>query len=88
SGLGTKVDIPTVLDGVITLTIPPGTSSGSKLRLRGKGIRDRQTGKRGDMLATTKIVAPKNPDDRTRELLEELQAISSTDCRAGLWQQS
>ncbi|MEO2031268.1 MAG: DnaJ C-terminal domain-containing protein, partial [Planctomycetaceae bacterium] len=45
SGLGTKVDIPTVLDGVITLTIPPGTSSGSKLRLRGKGIRDRRTGK-------------------------------------------
>ncbi len=88
SGLGTKVDIPTALDGTVTLTIPPGTSSGSRLRLRGKGIRDRRTGQRGDMLATVKIVAPKDPDDRTRQILEELQQADSVDCRAGLWSQS
>lgn len=86
AGLGTKVDVPTVLDGILTLTIPPGTSSGSKLRLRGKGIRDRRTGNRGDMFATIKIVAPKEADERTQQLLEELQSIQKADCRSGLWQ--
>lgn len=42
-GLGAKVDILTISDGTITLTIPPGTNSGMKLRLRGKGIRDGRT---------------------------------------------
>ena len=86
AALGTKVDIPTILDGIVTLTIPPGTSSGSKLRLRGKGIRDRRSGIRGDMLAVIRIVAPKKIDDRTRELLESLRAAETDDCRAGLWQ--
>ena len=85
SGLGTKVDIPTVQDGVVTLTIPPGTSSGSRLRLREKGIRDRRTGKRGDMMAIIKVVAPRNPDERTRQILEELNTASPADCRDGLW---
>ena len=84
--LGTKVDVPTVSDGVVTLTIPPGTSSGSKLRLRNKGIRDRRTGKHGHMLAVVKIVAPKDIDDRTKELLEELKTTCQQDCRAALWE--
>ncbi len=83
--LGTKVDVPTVSDGVVTLTVPPGTSSGAKLRLREKGIRDRRTGKHGHMLAVVKIVAPKDIDDRTRELLEELKTTCQQDCRATLW---
>ncbi len=86
AALGTRVDIPTVLDGVLTLTIPPGTSSGSKLRLRGKGIRDRRSGNRGDMFAIVKIAAPKELDERSRELLEELKSIQKSDCRSGLWQ--
>jgi molecular chaperone DnaJ len=35
--LGAKVDIPTK-DGVVTMTIPPGTQPGQELRLRGKGV--------------------------------------------------
>jgi len=83
--LGTKVDVPTVSDGVVTLTIPPGTSSGAKLRLRNKGIRDRRTGEHSHMLAVVKIVAPKDIDDRTKELLEELKTTCQQDCRATLW---
>jgi curved DNA-binding protein len=86
-GLGTKVDIPTISDGFITLSIPPGTTSGMKLRLRGKGIRDRRAGERGDMFAVLKVIGPKDIDDRTRELLEELQSIEKSDCREGLWRQ-
>jgi curved DNA-binding protein len=63
--LGTKVDVPT-LDGTrLTVTVPPGTSSGARLRLRGKGIAG------GDQFIEIKIVAPKIHDERSRELIEE-----------------
>jgi molecular chaperone DnaJ len=73
--LGTQVDVPTV-DGQVRITIPPGTSSGAKLRLRGKGAKA-PDGTRGDQFCRIEIVVPKlDPDDKTaRNLVEEL------DCR-------
>src|SRR6185436_20889561 len=70
--LGTKVNVPTV-DGSVLLTIPPGTSSGAKLRLRGKGVK-RSDGSRGDQIGYVQIVIPKIPaeDSETRKLAEEL----------------
>jgi len=70
--LGTKVNVPTV-DGSVLLTIPPGTSSGAKLRLRGKGVK-RPDGSRGDQIGYVQVVVPKlAPDDaETRQLAEEL----------------
>jgi DnaJ-class molecular chaperone len=70
--LGTKVNVPT-LEGHLEVTIPPGTSSGAKLRLRGKGVK-KQDDSRGDQFLITKIVVPKlAPDDQeTRRLVEEL----------------
>ena len=85
AALGTKVDIPTLSDGPVTLTIPPGTSSGTRLRLREKGILDRRTKRRGDMFAVVKIVAPKKRDDRSQGLLEKLHATLPQDARVGLW---
>jgi DnaJ-class molecular chaperone len=71
--LGTQIDVPT-LDGTVRLTIPPGTSSGAKLRLRGKGIK-RPEGGRGDQLCRIEIVVPRlKPDDiESRHLAEELE---------------
>jgi DnaJ-class molecular chaperone len=71
--LGTHVDVPT-LDGTVRLTVPPGTSSGAKLRLRGKGIK-RPDGVRGDQLCHVEIVVPRlKPDDvESRRLVEELE---------------
>jgi DnaJ-class molecular chaperone len=71
--LGTKVDVPTV-EGAARVTIPPGTSSGSKLRLRGKGIK-RPDGARGDQLCNIQVVVPKlKPEDaESRHLVEELE---------------
>jgi len=71
--LGTQVDVPT-LDGTVRLTVPAGTSSGAKLRLRGKGIK-RPDGARGDQLCRVEIVVPRlKPDDvESRRLVEELE---------------
>jgi DnaJ-class molecular chaperone len=72
--LGAKVEVPTV-EGPVTLTIPPGTSSGAKLRLRARGIKN-PDGTRGDQIVRVEIVAPKiKPDDtETRKLFEEIAA--------------
>jgi len=77
--LGTKVDVPT-LDGTrLTVKIPPGASSGSRLRLRGKGIGG------GDQYIEVKVQVPAPKDDRSRELIEEFARLNPQNPRAGLW---
>lgn len=85
AGLGAKVDVPTLSEGKITLTIPPCTSSGTKLRLRGKGIPDRQGGKRGDLFVVIKIVVPRKLSQRGQELLREFGEAVPQSPREGLW---
>jgi DnaJ-class molecular chaperone len=70
--LGAKVQVPTV-EGPVTVTIPPGTSSGARLRLRGRGIK-KPDGSRGDQFCRVEIVTPKlGPDDaESRKLFEEI----------------
>jgi curved DNA-binding protein len=77
--LGAKVQVPTV-EGPVTLTVPPGTSSGARLRLRGRGVK-KPDGQRGDQIVRVEIVAPKlNPDDaETRKLFEELAERTAGD---------
>jgi DnaJ-class molecular chaperone len=76
--LGTKVDVPT-LDGTrLTVKIPPGTSSGARLRLRGHGI------KGGDQYIEVKILVPAAKDERSRELIEEFARLNPQNPRAGL----
>jgi len=77
--LGTKVEVPT-LDGPVTLTIPPGTGSGAKLRIKGRGIERGE--EKGDQFVVTKVVVPKNLDDEARELVKRLQAKAPVDARA------
>ena len=75
--LGAKVDVPT-LDGTkLTVTVPPGTSGGKKLRLRGKGI----TG--GDQYLVFKVEVPAGKvDDKSRELIEEFAKLNPQQPRA------
>jgi molecular chaperone DnaJ len=77
--LGTKVDVPTV-ETPVRVTVPPGTSSGAKLRLRGKGIA-RPDGTRGDQICRIEIVVPKlkPDDDESRRLVEELARRAQSD---------
>ena len=58
--LGAKVRVPT-LDGPVTLTVPPKSSGGRALRLKGKGL-PRPGGGRGDLLVTLRIVLPEGGD--------------------------
>jgi DnaJ-class molecular chaperone len=53
---GARVDVPTP-QGTITLTVPPGTSSGRKLRVKGRGITG-EDGTQGDLFAVAQIVLP------------------------------
>jgi curved DNA-binding protein len=66
--------------GETKVTVPPGSSTGRRLRLRGEGMPDRG-GKPGDLLAEIKIMVPPQLTDRERELFSELAAVSTFDPR-------
>lgn len=53
---GARIDVPTP-QGTITLTVPPGTSGGKRLRIKGHGI-TREDGTQGDLFAVVQIVLP------------------------------
>ena len=59
-------------EGQVTLTIPPGTSSGAKLRLKGKGFPNRKTGTPGDQYVVAKISVPKTIDADTQLIAQSL----------------
>ena len=62
------------------MRVPAGSSSGRRLRLRGRGL-PRRDGQRGDLYAVVQITVPKQPSDEERELFEKLAAASSFDPR-------
>ncbi len=68
--LGTVATVATI-DGKAEVKIPPGTASGKKLRLRGKGVPDR-SGHVGDHYITVQIDVPKTVDDDDKKLLIQL----------------
>jgi DnaJ-class molecular chaperone len=65
--LGAKVRVPT-LDGPVTLAVPPKSSGGRSLRLKGKGL-PRAGGGRGDLLVTLRIVLPDGGDAELDDLM-------------------
>ena len=69
---GGKIKVPT-LDGSVTMTLPQGTDSGKKFRLKGKGIPNKRRGITGDQFAVIKIMVPKNIDEKTKEALKEIE---------------
>ncbi len=71
AALGAKVDVPTI-DGMMTLTVPPGTSGGAKLRLRGKGVPHGKSGQRGDQIATIRVTVPEDPTAEQKQLFDAL----------------
>jgi curved DNA-binding protein len=72
AALGADVEVPT-LDGPVLLTIPPGTRSGRKLRLRGRGL----AAQHSDLYALVHIDVPTTLSPRERELFQELAKVSS-----------
>lgn len=70
--LGARVEIPT-LEGTALVTVPPGSDSGRRLRLRGKGVPDPRTKTRGDLYATVQIRVPVALDSDAQAKLLELR---------------
>lgn len=80
AALGAEIRVPT-LEGPVLLTVPPGTRSGRKLRLRGRGLSNGRGG-HGDLYAVVHIDVPAALTDRERELFKEMAAVSRFDPRA------
>ncbi len=72
AALGAKIKIPTIY-GSSTVKIPPQTQCGQKIRVRGKGVKSRLTGKNGDMFLEIEIKTPSIVDTRVREIMKELE---------------
>lgn len=70
AALGKTLSVPT-LTGKADVTIPPGTSSGQKLRLRGQGIKT-DAGEAGDLYVVAKIIAPKALSEADKEALRTI----------------
>jgi len=79
--LGTTVRVP-ILDGSVSLRVPPGTNNGQKLRVRGKGLPKGNNGERGDLYVVINVQLPKQVTPEERELWEKLARISRFNPRA------
>jgi len=76
--LGGKVEVPTVGGERLDVKVPPGTSGGARLRLRGKGVAG------GDQYLVFKVMVPPGAvDEKSRELIEEFARLNPQSPRAG-----
>lgn len=73
--LGAEISVPT-LNGRVNIRIPPGTQSGQKLRVRGRGLPSRD-GANGDLIIVARVEVPRRVSDSERKLWEQLARGSS-----------
>ena len=84
AALGARIEVPT-LEGAVPLRVPPGTQSGQRLRLRGRGLPSLRHGTRGDLLVEVRLVLPSLLDERSKELLREFGRVNTEDVRREWW---
>jgi molecular chaperone DnaJ len=85
AALGARIEVPTI-DGRAQLRVPPGTQSGQKLRMRGRGVPSAtREGTTGDQIVEIKITVPEVQDVRAKELWQQLQKLQPEDPRKELW---
>jgi curved DNA-binding protein len=82
AALGARIEVPS-LDGRVTVTLPPGTSSGAKLRLRRRGVKKPGSDQRGDQYVVISVVTPKDLTEEQRTLFEKLREHDPPDPRVG-----
>ena len=85
AALGAKIEVPTLTEGDVILSVPAGTDSGTKLRLRGRGIMNWSTRKRGDQIVVISIVTPTELNEDARDALRSLEHSAPQFPRANLW---
>jgi molecular chaperone DnaJ len=85
AALGAKIEVPN-LDGIASMTLPPGTQGGQRLKLSGKGMPSRKSGARGNQYVDIKIIVPKNLDSKAKEKIRDIEALYKENPRKGLVQ--
>ncbi|EST13375.1 molecular chaperone DnaJ [Sporolactobacillus laevolacticus] len=80
--LGDEIEVPT-LYGKVKLRIPAGTQTGTKFRLRGKGIKNVRGYGQGDEHVTVKVVTPKHLTDEEKTLFKKLADIGGNSINEG-----
>ena len=75
AALGGDIEVPTLDGPTVTLRIKPGTQSGSRHRVKGKGIATRKS--TGDLIVTVNVVVPTRLNDAERTAIEQLAAAST-----------
>ena len=82
AALGAKIDVPTP-SAVVSLSIPAGSSSGRRLRLKGQGVQQRN-GPSGDLIVVLQIQLPKLLDEESKALIEQFAEKNPMTVRQGL----
>ncbi|MDR4532031.1 DnaJ C-terminal domain-containing protein [Glutamicibacter sp. PS] len=83
AALGTKLSVPTLDGGHVSVKVPAGSNSGRTLRLKGKGVKTSKA--TGDLLIVLDVVVPQNLSDEARKAIEEFAAATEgEDPRADL----
>ena len=80
---GTKVDVPTP-KGNIALKIPAGSTTGTKLRMKGFGIKKGKATEPGDLFVELSVVLPQKWSDEEKELLQKIKSLPEKPIRDGL----
>ena len=80
--LGAKVDVPTP-KGTVTLSIPAGTSSGKRLRMKGQGVAQRD-GSAGDLIVEIHIHVPSELNDASQKLIQQFSQLNPMSLRDDL----
>ncbi len=82
--LGGEIDVPTLDGSTVTLRLRPGTQSGSRHRVKGKGITTtskREGTRTGDLIVTVEVVVPTELSDDQRAAIEQLAAATTVNHR-------
>lgn len=82
AALGSKIDVPTP-HGVISVKIPPGTSSGKRLRIKGQGVEDKKENK-GDLYVELLIALPEQLNKQSADLIRRFDELNSYNPRSEL----
>ncbi len=84
AALGGVIDVPTLDGSTVTLRLKPGTQSGSRHRVKGKGITTtskREGTRTGDLIVTVDVVVPSELSDEQRAAIEQLAAATTVNHR-------
>lgn len=78
--LGARIEVPTI-GGPVAVTVPKGSNTGTTLRLRDRGIRNRKSGQRGHQMINLKVILPAAEEPELVAFLEKWQPKTQQDPR-------